>query len=267
MDMSGRTIAVTGGAAGIGAAVRQQLLDAGATVIVLDRNDPEDERARFIPSDLSDPGSIQQVLTTLPPSLDGLANVAGVPGTMDAETVMRVNFLGLRMLTDGLSDRIASGGSVVNVASLAGSSWQLHMDQLASLTSTEDFDSGLKWVLGNTSAAGSEAYNFSKEAVIYYTKLRARDAWTRGFRVNAVCPGAVLTGILPDFKASMAPGAIDWSESLFGRHAEPHEVAALVTFLLTPDASFINGADIPVDAGLIAGMVTGTITMEGTSDV
>lgn len=265
MDMSGRMIALTGGAAGIGAAVRDQLLAAGATVVVLDRNDPQDDRVTYVACDLSDPTSIQSALSEVPSSIDGLANVAGLPGTHEVEPVMRVNFLGLRMLTDGLVDRITKGGSVVHVASLAGSSWQLNLETLASLNATEDFDSGLKWVMDNPPADGSAAYNFSKEAVIYYTKLRARDAWVHGLRVNAVCPGAVATGILADFAKSMAPGAIDWSEGVFGRHADPIEVASLVTFLLSPASSFINGVDIPVDGGLIAGMVTGTIVMEGVS--
>lgn len=262
MDSTDRTYAVTGGSAGIGGALREQLLAAGAHVHVLDRQAPPDERGAFTEVDIADPSSIEKAFAELPGELDGLANVAGVPGTMDPETVMRVNFLGLRMLTDGLIDRIRPGGSIVHVASLAGSSWQTHTERLTALNATEDFTAGLAWVLDHLPADGSEAYNFSKEAVIYYTKLRARDAWARELRVNAVCPGAVQTGILNDFKASMAPGAIDRSEQLFGRHAAPAEVAALVRFLLSPASSFINGVDIPVDGGFIAGMLTGTISMQ-----
>lgn len=266
MELKGRTYAVTGGSAGIGGALRDQLLGAGAQVYVLDRQAPPDDRSEFIEVDLADERSIEKAVSVLPDELDGLANVAGVPGTKDPEMVMRVNFLGLRMLTDGVVDRIGRGGSIVHVASLAGASWQLHVEQLAALNATKDFASGLAWVNDNLPPDGSQAYNLSKEAVIYLTKARAREAWTRGLRVNAVCPGAVATGILVDFKASMAPGAIDWSEHLFGRHAEPAEVASLVAFLLSTESSFINGVDIPVDGGLIAGMVTGTIPMQGDAN-
>jgi NAD(P)-dependent dehydrogenase (short-subunit alcohol dehydrogenase family) len=265
LELSGRRIAVTGAAAGIGAAVREQLLDRGAEVIVLDRNDPGDDRVSYVPCDLADPTSIETALAQLPATLGGFANVAGLPGTHSAEAVMRVNFLGLRLLTDRVLERIDAGGAVVNVASIAGSSWPLNLEKLAALNSTEDFDSGLKWCVDNGPGDGSTAYNFSKEALIFYTKHRAVSAWKRGVRMNSVSPGATATGILGDFKASMAPGAIDWSEHLLGRHAAPEEVAPVIVFLLGPHSSFVNGADVPVDGGLVAGMTVGATQPEGST--
>ncbi len=260
MSLKGKTVALTGGAAGIGAAVRETLLTWGAEVVVLDRTDPQDERVKFIAVDLSDPDSIENAIAQLPTELDGLANVAGVPGTQSPELVMRVNYLGLRALTEHVIDRIRSGGAVVNVASIAGASWMLHLEKLAELVTIEDYDTALKWSVANAPARGADAYEFSKEAVLYYTKWRSHSAWQKGVRMNAVCPGATATGILEDFKESMAPGAIDWSEQLLGRHGKPEDVAPIVVFLLDSVSGFINGADIPVDGGLVAGLTVGAIS-------
>lgn len=93
MRLQDKVFAVTGGAAGIGAAVRERLLAEGADVVVLDRVDPQDPRVTFIEVDLADPSSIAAAVDQLPAKVDGLANVAGVPGTKSADAVMRVNYL------------------------------------------------------------------------------------------------------------------------------------------------------------------------------
>jgi NAD(P)-dependent dehydrogenase (short-subunit alcohol dehydrogenase family) len=263
MTWAGRTIAVTGATAGIGAAVREKLLDEGAQVVALDRDDPKDPRVTYVRCDLSDKASIQQAIAQLPDRLDGLANVAGIPGTRPAEAVFRVNFLGLRELTEGVIDRIRPGGAVVNVASIAGAAWQKRIAVLIELVTSADFEAGLKWVVEKGPSSGTKAYDVSKQATILYTKRRSHTAWQRGVRMNAVCPGATTTGILEDFRQSMPEGAIDWSEQALGRHAAPADVAAAVLFLLGPGAAFINGADLPVDGGLVAGVSVGTIDAQG----
>jgi NAD(P)-dependent dehydrogenase (short-subunit alcohol dehydrogenase family) len=266
MTLAGRKIVVTGAAAGIGAATRKLLNAAGAEVIALDRTSPADINGTYVPCDLSDRASIAAAIERLPADLDGLANVAGIPGMHPAEAVFRVNFLGLRELTEGVIDRLRPGGAIVNVASIAGSAWQLHMADLAELVTGTDFESGLNWYKENGPTAGADAYNFSKEAVLFYTKHRSHSAWSRGVRINAVNPGATTTAILDDFRKSMPEGSIDWSEREIGRHASPEDAAAAVAFLLGPGSSFINGADIPVDGGLLAGVTVGTIKVNGENN-
>jgi NAD(P)-dependent dehydrogenase (short-subunit alcohol dehydrogenase family) len=257
MTQEGAPIVVTGVSSGIGAAVAGLLADEGATVVGVDRTEPSKEpNGGFVQCDVGDPTSLHECIRQLPESIHGLANVAGLPGTADAAAIGRVNFLGLRSLTDLLHPRITQGGSVVHVASIAGAGWPGHLSQLSELIATPDFDSGLAWWSESGPQTGPEAYAFSKEAVIYYAKARAHAAWSAGYRVNTVSPGATVTPILRDFSAYMPIG---WSEETLGRHATPEDIAGVVGFLMGPRSAFVNGADVAVDGGLMAGLLTGTV--------
>jgi len=257
MARDGSCIVVTGVSSGIGAAVARLLADDGATVVGMDRTvPPKEPNGGFVRCDLGEEESIGECVRQLPDGIDGLANVAGLPGTFDATAIGRVNFLGLRYLTEMLHPRIKKGGSVVHVASIAGAGWPSHTQELSDLIATPDFEAGLKWWTESGPQSGPEAYAFSKEAVIYYAKTRAQAAWSAGYRVNTVSPGATATPILQNFSEYMP---IDWSERVLGRHASPEDVAGAVVFLLGPDASFVNGTDLPVDGGLMSGLITGTV--------
>jgi NAD(P)-dependent dehydrogenase (short-subunit alcohol dehydrogenase family) len=257
MTRGGSRIVVTGVSSGIGAAVASLLAEEGATVLGVDRTTPSQEpNGGFVRCDVGDPGSLDECVRQLPDSIDGLANVAGLPGTADADAIGRVNFLGLRYLTEQLHPRLTQGGSVVHVASIAGAGWPGHLPALTELLATPDFDSGLAWWSKSGPRTGPEAYAFSKEAVIYYAKMRAHVAWSAGYRVNTVSPGATVTPILQDFSEYMPIG---WSEKTLGRHATPEDIAAVVGFLMGPGSAFVNGVDVAVDGGLMSGVLTGTV--------
>lgn len=136
--LQGRVLVVTGASSGIGAATAAMLGDRGGQVIGLDIQPPPPGQ-RHVHCDLADPASISQVLTVLPASVDGLVNAAGVPGTREGELVFRVNFLGLRELTESLMPRIPAGGSVVQVASTAGSQWAQRLPELHRLLAAGTF--------------------------------------------------------------------------------------------------------------------------------
>jgi NAD(P)-dependent dehydrogenase (short-subunit alcohol dehydrogenase family) len=257
MTLEGSRIVVTGVSSGIGAAVARLLTDEGATVLGVDRTTPSQEpNGGFVPCDVGEPDSLRECVRQLPESIEGLANVAGLPGTADANAIGRVNFLGLRYLTEMLHPRIKPGGSVVHVASIAGAGWPGHIQRLAELIATPDFDSGLTWWSETGPRTGPEAYAFSKESVIYYAKTRAHAAWSAGYRVNTVSPGATVTPILQDFSEYMPIG---WSEKTLGRHAIPEDIATVVGFLMGPGSAFVNGVDLAVDGGLMSGVLTGTV--------
>lgn len=247
---------VTGAASGIGDAVARGLLAAGHHVASLDIKDPSAPVHSHISTDMGDPTGIEAALRALDGEWDGLINVAGIPGTHPDVAVFRVNFLGLRQLTEAMVPRLAAGGSVVSVASTAGFRWPAHVPQLTALLETETFEEGEKWLAEQSEQA---AYSLSKEAVTFYTLHRALSLGKQGRRINAVLPGPVDTPILPDFEASMGKDLLDSVKALFGRHATPQDVAAVVLFLASPQAGWVNGQQLAVDNGITAAWSSGAI--------
>src|SRR5581483_5780823 len=98
------------------------LRDAGHAVIGVDRRDADEL------CDLTDAAQIQALADRLPARLGGIAHVAGVPGTFDPETVLKVNLLAPRALSERLHDRVAPSGAVVYVASVAAGRCALDVD-------------------------------------------------------------------------------------------------------------------------------------------
>ena len=134
----GKRVVVTGAASGIGQQTTEFLLAAGAKVIALDRNAPALKVDQYISIDFTKPESITTAVKEIDGEIDVLLNIAGVPGTVDPDVVMRVNVLGLRMLTELLINRIRQGGSITHVASIAGAQWAANLDEVKRLLETPD---------------------------------------------------------------------------------------------------------------------------------
>ncbi len=249
MNLNGKRIVVTGASSGIGRATADLLIERGAEVVAMDRRDPQSSAMTFVACDLIDSGSIDRAADLIDGPVHGLANVAGVPGSADGETVMRVNLLGLRRLTEITVPRLEPGGSVVNVASCAGTGWRANLETLRDLMAAQSFDEGLTWVRDHP-MSGPDAYNFSKEAVIVYSQVASMMARPFGVRVNAVNPGAVETPILDDFYGTMDNAILDRLKAQAGgRDGRPDEIAPAICFLLSEDAGWINGTELNVDGG------------------
>jgi NAD(P)-dependent dehydrogenase (short-subunit alcohol dehydrogenase family) len=255
--LRGRLLVVTGGSSGIGAAAAALLTARGAQVITLDIRPPAAAGPRYVPCDLADPGSISRAVATLPAAVDGLVSAAGLPGTHDDERVFRVNFLGLRELTESLLPRLPAGGSVVHVASTAGSQWARRLPELRRLLAAATFADGLTW-FRTGSCAAVPAYNLAKEAVCVYTMASARAAARAGVAINAVSPGPVQTPILPDCIAAMGADRIAWARDLAGRYGQPADIAPVIAFLLSPAAGWIRGANVIADGGVSAAVLSGS---------
>lgn len=267
MDVRGLRIVLTGAASGIGAATLRRLTDGGAEVITLDRVTLPDALAGrsvlHLVTDLTDPGSIDGAVDAIDEHLagrvggiDALCNVAGVPGTLPAATVLSVNFLGLRHLTESLAERLADGGSIVNVASIAGAGWPMHLAEVHRLVATASFADGLAWVADHP-MDDARSYDFSKEVLLVWSMANCLRWWERGIRVNTVSPGPVETPILDAFRESMGHDRIGQAIRAVGRAGTPDDIAPAIVFLASRAAPWVNGTNLVADGGLLARSMSG----------
>jgi len=246
--LEGKTIIVTGCASGIGAETTALLQSKGAKVIGVDRN-PADNADAFYKADLSDPESIQDLVGKLPDGANGLANIAGLPPTAPPELVIRVNLLGLQMLTTGLVPKLADGASIANLASLAGFAWAQSLEQIKA-AATLSFDTVGAFIdeQGITRESG-RSYFFSKEALIVWT-LKNRWTWRdRNIRMNCVSPGPVETPILKDFIETLGERAEE-DMKIMDRPGRPEDVAPVISFLMSDESAWFRGANLTVDGGM-----------------
>lgn len=261
-SLAGRRIAVTGAASGIGAALVDRLAETGAVVTGLDRYPSRAET--HIELDLADPASIDAALSALPEALDGLANVAGLPGTHAPKTILRVNFLGARRITAGLQGRLRHGAAVVCVSSVTAHRCDWPTAALQAVTDAPDGEALERALAG--AGDGVAAYELSKRLLNHWAAVSLPAFAAQALRLNLVSPGPVQTPILGDFEDSMGKSRIDAAAAIAGRHGAPEEIAAAIAFLLSPAASWINGVDLKVDGGFHALRAARELTVSAARD-
>ncbi|WP_106744897.1 SDR family NAD(P)-dependent oxidoreductase [Yoonia maritima] len=245
-DFNGKTAIVTGGGSGIGKAIVEELVTAGAKVLIADLNmDHAEELAANLgknarafkvdTSDAEDVGAMVQAAAEFGGTLDMLVNNAGVGGAAAPlgeypieswQKVIDVNltgvFYGIRY---GIPKMLETGGSgaIVNIAS----------------------------VLGSVGIANSGAYVAAKHGVVGMTKSAALEYGDKGIRINSIGPGFIKTPLL-DENLDADTMAYLASQHATKRLGTPEEVAKLTLFLLSEDASFITGSYHLVDGGYTA---------------
>ncbi|AFP41186.1 Short-chain dehydrogenase/reductase SDR [Mycolicibacterium smegmatis MC2 155] len=262
MRYDGRHVVVTGCSSGIGAKVTDQLRCLGARVTGLDLRAPDSGAGpdAFREMDLADPDSVDAAAAAIDGPVHALFNVAGVSsGIGDPLLVVRINFLGTRQFTEALVDRIADGGSITSVSSLAASAYRENRAVTAGLVSTGSVDEGLRWCAENPDALADGGYRLSKEAIILYGMSKAVELGARGIRVNCTGPGVTDTPILDQLRSAYGQQYLDSFTTPLGRNSEPDEQAALLVFLGSAAASYVTGQVIWADGGIIAQRETALI--------
>jgi NAD(P)-dependent dehydrogenase (short-subunit alcohol dehydrogenase family) len=240
-------ILVTGAASGIGAATAALLRAQGIDVVELDVR----ERPGSIACDLGDPNDIRRAAEQIGAPLDGVAHVAGVPGTFAPDRVLAINYLGPRLLTELLVPRVRAGGAFVFVSSLASHRCTWPDSELTALASEPTWEDAFA-TIARRGVNGSDAYDLSKRLLAFTLADLVAGAAPLGIRVNLVSPGPVETPILDDFRTTMGAERIDAAARLAGRHGRPGDIANVVAFLLGPEAGWLNGVDLVADGGLSA---------------
>jgi NAD(P)-dependent dehydrogenase (short-subunit alcohol dehydrogenase family) len=245
-DLEGKRTVITGGASGIGLATAHRFVDEGAKVVVFD----------------FDTDALVEVERELP----GLAGVVDVD--VSSDSTVKSGFAAVDELLGGVDVLISNAGISVRspIRETTYEQWKRVVDTnlggmflCSKEASVRMVQQGGGTILMTASTNGLEGhpfyadYNASKAGVILLAKTMALE-FAPTIRVNAVCPGYVLT---PMQKAEYTTEMLDaTNEGIpFKRHAEPEEVAALFAFLASEQASYITGAAIPIDGGETAGLM------------
>jgi 2-keto-3-deoxy-L-fuconate dehydrogenase len=251
-DLNGRVAVVTGGASGIGKAISVRLAANRAQVWVLDVDASAAQataaeivqaggRAWALPCDVADPQSVNQVFTSIAAQgpINILVNSAGIAhiGTIattnlqDFERIFKVNVQGTYLcMQAAIATMIGQGGGViVNMASMAA-------------------------IIG---ISDRFAYSMSKGAVRSMTLSVAKDFLHKNIRCNCISPARVHTPFVDGYLKKNYPGReTEMMAELaktqpIGRMARPDEVAGLAVYLCSDLASFLTGADLPFDGGVL----------------
>lgn len=252
--LEGKTAVVTGAGSGIGRATAVRFAREGARLLLADLNQEgleetlrrvrdEGGEAEVKKTDVSLEEEVKALIETALETyshIDVLCNNAGVTGQLaplesqdgnDWRRVLEVNLMGAVFATKHVARHMQKrrSGAIVNTASVAGI----------------------------RSGAGGNAYSASKAALINFTQTSACDLGAYNVRVNAVCPGLIETGMTqPIFDYARRQG----KEEKLGyrcelrRYGRPEEVASVIFFLASEDASYITGQAFAVDGGNTASL-------------
>jgi len=248
MRFGSKVAIVAGGARDIGRAVSEKLAAEGARVVVNYCNSEEGAQATVerirsaggaavaVKGDMTVAADVANVVEVAQANYGNAIHVlVNVVGGLVArksllemdeaflEQVMRLNVTSTFLTTRAVIPYMGDGGAIVNFASQAGR------------------DGG---------GAGAAAYGASKAAVMAFTRAMAKELGPANIRVNCVCPGMISTTFHDTFtndevRASVAAG------TTLRREGQTSEVAELVAYLASPEASFINGASVDINGGTV----------------
>lgn len=242
LNFKGKVVLITGAASGIGFATAKKFIEAGAVVAACDINKESLEEAKrtlgvkFRPyiMDVTDNQKVKAVVDDIVKDLDHIDVLVNNAGAVkdkplldnnedDFDFTINVNLKGTYNVTQAVMKYMVkqSSGNVVNISSIVG-------------------------VYGSV---GQSAYSSSKAGVNVLAKVWAKEFAKYGIRVNSIAPGYVRTPLT----ANLSKEKIDEikSKTALGRFAEPVEIANVILFLASDEASYLTGQIIGVDGGMV----------------
>lgn len=231
-DLFGRSAIVTGGARGIGRAIAESLLAAGAKVHAIDVSVPDDSKdsqISFHAGDITDAAAIRKLVDAIQDPVTILINNAGITrdrtllkmSESEWGDVINTNLTGAFNMISAVAPSMVSagGGAIVNITSI----------------------NGIRGKFGQANYAASKA------GIIGLTKSAARELGRKGINVNAVAPGMVLTEMAKVLPSEVLDRAL--AETAINKLAEPSDIANAVVFLVSDAARMITGQVLNVDSG------------------
>ena len=242
MKLEGKTAIVTGGSSGIGRAIATAYVEAGADVVIANRTESsgtavaEELGCTYVRTDVREYDQVEALVEAAVEEyggLDVMVNNAGIAserpvGEMELDTweeVVRTDLDGVVYGTKAALPYLQeSDGCIVNTASIYG-------------------------LVGGKGAA---AYSAAKGGVVNFTQQVAVDYADDGVRVNSICPGFVETPMTEDLLETDRFYNYVRENTPMNRPAQPEEIAPLAVFLASDDASYMTGANVPIDGGWTA---------------
>ncbi|QRG69023.1 SDR family NAD(P)-dependent oxidoreductase [Brevibacillus choshinensis] len=247
-----KTAVITGAAGGIGKELARRMAQRGVNLVLVDLNEDalksvvrelnlEDASSLIVTADVSKEEDVQNYVNKAVEkfgTIDYFANNAGIEGPMGLieeqsvkalDLVYNVNvrgvYLGLQYVIPVMKKQ--KSGAILNTSSLAG-------------------------LMG---APGMSPYIMSKHAVVGLTRVAANEVAPHGIRVNAVLPGTINTRMMRQIEANSGSAddfkVANEAATPLGRYGEPQEVAAVMNFLLSDEASFVTASLYTVDGGMM----------------
>ncbi len=234
--MSTGVTVVTGGNRGIGAAIARRLVDAGHRVVVASRSGTG-------PDECALTGAVSMDVSSAASIADGLSQIEetyGPIGVLIANAGITKDNLLMRMSDEEVDSVVQTNlsGSIRLCRGVARGMIRAKTGRIVLISS----------VVGLLGSAGQVNYAASKAGLVGVARSLARELGSRGITVNVVAPGFVETDMTAELEESRRDEIL--SAIPLGRYASANEVAAVVEFLVGPDAGYITGSVIPVDGGL-----------------
>ena len=242
--LKGKTAIVSGGSDGIGRAIAERLAQDGAHVVICARN--QDKLDATVEAISSSGGSVSATCLDVSDAEAYAEMINGVAETHGVDILVNnAPHVGMGMIADtGLADFKQNFNVNMDAPYMGTKAAMAHMtDKGGSIINISSIN-------GERAMQGMSGYSASKAALLHFTRAAAMEGARSAIRVNAVTPGPIMTpGTEAWFKMDPDAGAAIANANPMGRIGTPAEVANVVAFLASDEASYVTGASIPVDGG------------------